>query len=65
MNDAKFTPLLTNTQHIRLELVKLAYRHDRSAADVIARATALEDHVNGKPEQSGSVDGYVEPNDPI
>lgn len=65
MSDDNFTPLLTNTQHIRLELIKLAYRHDRSPADVIAKATEIEEYVNGKPEQSGIAGGHVEPNDPI
>lgn len=48
MADAKTTPPLTPAQQIRLESVSLAYRHDRSAEDVIARATAIADWVEGR-----------------
>lgn len=47
MSDAKSTPPLTPTQQIRLESVSLAYRHDRSAEDVIERATKLAAYVEG------------------
>ena len=47
MADAKSTPPLTPAQQIRLESVSLAYRHDRSPEDVIARASTLSDWVIG------------------
>lgn len=47
MSDAKTTPPLTPTQQIRLESVSLAYRHDRSAEDVIERASKLATWVEG------------------
>lgn len=34
-------------QHLRLELLRLVYRHDRSAEDIIARAQTLELFVMG------------------
>lgn len=47
MADAKTTTPLTPAQQIRLESVSLAYRHDRSTEDVIARASALAEWVEG------------------
>lgn len=47
MADVKAAPALTPAQQIRLESVQLAYRHDRSTEDVIARASALSDWVEG------------------
>lgn len=47
MADVKSTTLLTPEQQIRLESVSLAYRHDRSAEDVIARASTLANWVEG------------------
>lgn len=39
--------LLTTPQHVRLECVKLAFRHDRSAEDTIAKATEFEKYITG------------------
>lgn len=52
MADAINTPPLTQAQHIRLESVSLAYRHDRSPEDVIARASTLAAWVEG-PKAAG------------
>jgi hypothetical protein len=55
MADDKNTSPLTNGQHLRLELVKLAYRHDRTPADIVARTTDLEKYVTGEAEKPASV----------
>lgn len=55
MDDDKNTPLLTNAQQLRLELVKLTYRHDRTPADMVERAKGLEQYVAGEAEKSASV----------
>lgn len=47
MADVKTTPPLTPEQQIRLESISLAYRHDRSAEDVIERASKLAAWVEG------------------
>lgn len=47
MSDAKTTSPLTQAQQIKLECVALAYRHDRTPGDVIARATELAVFVAG------------------
>ena len=52
MGDATTTPPLTQAQQIRLESVSLAYRHDRSPEDVIARASTLAAFVEG-PKATG------------
>jgi len=39
---------LTQAQQVRLESVRLAYRHDRTTADITTRATDLSDFVMGK-----------------
>lgn len=57
--DAIVATPLTNEQQVRLECAKLAYRHDRSAKDVVAKAADLERYVlagqaaSGEPEQDG------------
>lgn len=67
-HDAKIASELTGPQQVRLECVKLAYRHDRSAEDSVAKAADLERYVLiGKPApvQTGN-GGQVEPDiDPI
>lgn len=40
---------LTPLQQIRLESVQLAYRHDRSPADILARATDLAKWIESGP----------------
>ena len=45
-DDAKSQSLLTQSQRIRLELLSMAYRHDRSPDDVIDRARKMEGYVN-------------------
>lgn len=78
MSDAKTTSRLTQDQQIRLECVALAYRHDRTTGDVIARATDLEKFVGGylsEPEQvatpapvkigKGAKDKQVEPDNDL
>lgn len=39
---------LTQSQQIKLQLLQLVYRHDRSPEDVIFKAEKLEEFVNGK-----------------
>ena len=39
---------LSSDQEIRLECIKLTYRHDRSPDDIIARASDLSAFVVGK-----------------
>jgi hypothetical protein len=55
MADDKNTSPLTNGQHLRLELVKLTYRHDRTPQDMIERAKGLEEYVAGEAEKPASV----------
>lgn len=57
--------LLTTSQHIRLECVKLAFRHDRSSEDAVAKAEVLEKYVTGDDAKAPSVDGQGEPDAPI
>lgn len=54
--DAISRPLLTQSQQVRLELLQLAYRHDRSPEDAIQRAKALEAYVS---EQSAGDESVV------
>lgn len=57
--------LLTNQHQLRVELVKVAYRHDRSADDAVARAKVLENYVTGDDAKAPSSDGQGEPDAPI
>lgn len=43
--DAVVASTMSTPQHVRLECVKLAYRHDRTAQDTIAKAVDLERYV--------------------
>jgi len=66
--DAKSASTLTGPQLVRLECVSLAYRHDRPAGDVVAKAAELERYVligRPAPAKAGN-DGQVEQeSDPI
>ena len=65
MADDKIALPLTQTHVLRVELLKLAYRHDRSTEDIVKRATDLEVYVSGTVEQSPVIDGQAEPDSPI
>ena len=66
--DVKPASALTAPQQVRLECVQLAYRHDRSAEDCVAKAADLEKYVligRPAPVKTGN-DGQVGPDaDPI
>lgn len=55
MSDANSTTPLTNEQHIRLECIRAAYRHDRSPEDIIKRASDLSAFVVGGSKSSAPV----------
>lgn len=61
--DADLTTPLTGPQYARLECVKLAFRHDRTASDAVAKAAELERFViEGKPAApAGANAGQVGP----
>lgn len=65
MADAKITTPLTNRHHLRLELLKLTYRHDRSPEDIIDRAGKLEGYVTASGEKSPPKGGQAEADGPI
>jgi hypothetical protein len=65
MADDKNTPLLTQPQQIRIELLKLVHRHDRDAGVAITKARELEQYVNGEADVPASVDGQAKPDGPI
>lgn len=57
--------LLTNQHQLRVELLKVVYRHDRSADDAVVRAKSLEQYVTGDDAKAPSSDGQGEPDAPI
>jgi len=57
--------LLTNQQQLRVELLKVVHRHDRSADDAVAKAKVLEVYVTGDDAKAPSIDGQGEPDAPI
>lgn len=65
MADDNFTPPLTNGQHIRLELTKLAYRHDRDPKDIVTKVEILEQYVAGEGEKLPSADRQGDSDAPI
>lgn len=64
-NDAKTTSPLTQSQQLRIELLKLCYRHDRTPQDVTVRASELERYVNGDAEKPAGNDGQADDAGPI
>lgn len=65
MADDKSTTLLTQPQQIRVECLKIAYRHDRSPQDAVAKAEELEKYITGDADSSAPTDRQAEPDRPI
>lgn len=63
--DAKSPPVLTQSQHVRLQLLQLAYRHDRSPEDIVDRTRKLEEYVNKAPRQKRGEDREADADGPI
>lgn len=63
--DAKSAPSLTQSQHVRLELLQMAYRHDRSAEDIVDRSRKLEEYVNEKAGRKRPEDREADADGPI
>lgn len=63
--DAKTSPVLTQSQHVRLELLQLAYRHDRGPDDIVDRARKLEEYVNEKAGRKRPEDREADADGPI
>lgn len=71
-NDVKSTPPLTEAHQIRVDLLKLTHRHDRSAADAVKKAQEYEQYVTGvakiveeNPTDEVTSNGQDEPDIPV
>lgn len=64
-NDAKSAPPLTQSLHVRLELLKLVYRHDRSTDDIVERARKLEEYATEKAGRKRPEDREADADGPI
>ncbi len=63
--DAKTTAVLAQPQQVRLELLQLAYRHDRSPEDAIERARKLEAYVTETTARKRAEDREADVDGPI
>jgi hypothetical protein len=61
---------LTQIQKIRIECVKVAFRHDRNAVDVLAKAKEFEGYITGGAKSvevtgEAQTDGQADTDSPV